>query len=162
EIDELGTRRELRTNLFYAQNLFEAARAEELGAKNDRHAAFAEPLAEEILSELHQNEILDGNSTIMGPVRASPGFGLAIGAPARLAIAYGPPDTLCETAPLNYARTQHRATRLPSGAVLISGGVDGTAANGGPVGRLELYLPSGDLLTPVAGFRVVDPNGSTR
>jgi len=48
-----------------------------------------------------------------------------------LAIAYGPPDGLCATAPMNVARSGHRATVLGSGAVLITGGDQ----------QIELYDP---------------------
>ncbi len=75
-----------------------------------------------------------------------------------LPIAYGPPDTLCPTRKLNYARTGHQATLLQSGNVLISGGVD---AGGFPVPRLELYTPAGALFGLAAAFRVVDLNGET-
>jgi Galactose oxidase, central domain len=75
-----------------------------------------------------------------------------------LAIAYGPPDALCATAKMRFARSGHHATRLASGAVVISGGVD--AANG-PVQRLELYRPTGGPGAPVPAFDVVDQNGAT-
>ncbi|HEY7958240.1 MAG TPA: kelch repeat-containing protein [Polyangia bacterium] len=76
----------------------------------------------------------------------------------KVAVAYGPPDAVCPTGKLSYARAGHQATLLPSGDVLISGGVDG---EGFPVPRLELYVPAGDALTPPATFRVVDVGGPT-
>jgi hypothetical protein len=68
---------------------------------------------------------------------------------SELAIAYGPPDGLCATANLGHARAGHRATSLSSGAVLLSGGVDG---KGAAVTALERYLPSGDEAAPAARF----------
>jgi hypothetical protein len=77
---------------------------------------------------------------------------------SQVAIAYGPPDALCATGRMSFARAGHRATRLPSGNVLLSGGVDD---GGGPVSRLEVYAPQSDLFGPAAAFRVVDVNGPT-
>jgi hypothetical protein len=65
-----------------------------------------------------------------------------------LGIAYGPPDGLCATSLMITARVGHRATRLGSGAALISGGFDGAAG----VTVLELYRPAGDKSSPLAGF----------
>jgi hypothetical protein len=75
-----------------------------------------------------------------------------------VAVAYGPPDTLCPTGAMHYTRAGHRATRLTSGDVIVSGGV---TSDGFAVPRLELYVPAGDAETPPASFRVVDPGGST-
>ncbi|MDB4966560.1 MAG: hypothetical protein JWN44_2249 [Myxococcales bacterium] len=55
-----------------------------------------------------------------------------------LGVAYGPPDGLCATAQMVHARAGHRATRLGSGAVLISGGVASSTASVAP---LEIYRP---------------------
>lgn len=76
------------------------------------------------------------------------------GAGARLGVAYGPPDGLCATANMNQPRGGHRATRLASGAVLVTGGFDGALG----VSLRELYLPSGDAASPAASFRALpDP-----
>jgi hypothetical protein len=80
-------------------------------------------------------------------------------AAGRVAIAYGPPDALCPTGRLRYARAGHRATRLASGAVLLSGGV---GIDGFAVTPLEVYLPSGDATAPPASFRLVDPDGTSQ
>jgi hypothetical protein len=88
--------------------------------------------------------------------RSAP-FDLA-GLGPRVALNYGPPDSVCATSNLNYARAGHQATLLPSGSVLLSGGHDD---NGFAVPKLELYVPFGDDATPPATFRVVDPNGVT-
>jgi hypothetical protein len=56
----------------------------------------------------------------------------------RLGVAYGPPDGLCATGAMQAARTGHHATRLGSGAVLVTGGFDGD----GPATAIELYDPA--------------------
>ncbi len=68
-------------------------------------------------------------------------------------IAYGPPDTMCATAPLAYARGGHQATLLADGSVLLTGGVGGD--DGAPVVVFERYLPSGDAQSSVARFEPV-------
>lgn len=73
-------------------------------------------------------------------------------------IAYGPPDGLCQTGAMTFARAGHRATRLLTGEVLITGGV---GESGEPVTRLERYLPGGDGATPPARFALVDADGLT-
>ena len=50
-----------------------------------------------------------------------------------LAIAYGPPDGLCATGAMTYARAGHRTTLLGSGVVLVTGGGDQ---------HVELYDPA--------------------
>jgi hypothetical protein len=97
-----------------------------------------------------------GSSGIVAFGRSGP-LTLA-GSANRLAIAYGPPDGICATSAMSYARSGHSATLLPTGDVLLAGGIDGS---GHPVARLELYVPGGDLLTPPATFRVVDAGGAT-
>jgi hypothetical protein len=67
-------------------------------------------------------------------------------------LAYGPPDTMCATAPLAYARGGHQATLLDDGSVLLTGGVDN---DGAPVLVFERYLPSGDATSSVARFEPV-------
>jgi hypothetical protein len=83
--------------------------------------------------------------------RSAP-FGDA-GAPARVGIAYGPPRTLCRAGRLRLPRAGHRATALSDGRVVVTGGVD---EGGFPVGAVELYLPSGDEVSPPGTFRTVD------
>jgi hypothetical protein len=70
----------------------------------------------------------------------------------KLGIAFGPPDGLCATATPAVARSGHRATRLSSGAVLVTGGWDGD----GPATNLEIYLPNGDASDGTAHFRLVN------
>jgi len=71
------------------------------------------------------------------------------GAAPVAALAYGPVDSFCETATLAYARSDHRATLLIDGSVLLTGGVD---RDGNPVVALERYLPTGDATSPIARF----------
>ncbi len=77
---------------------------------------------------------------------------------ARVAINYGPPETVCATSDMGYSRAGHQATLLASGEVLISGGYD---QSGFPVPKLERYVPYGDVTRATAGFVVVDANGAT-
>ena len=53
--------------------------------------------------------------------------------------------------PMNSARTLHRATTLPDGRVLLSGGVDNT---GTPIGACELYDPIAGVFTQVGSMSV--------
>ncbi len=70
----------------------------------------------------------------------------------KIGVAFGPPDGLCATAAPAVARSGHHATRLGSGAVLVTGGWDGD----GPATNLELYLPNGDASDGNAQFRLVN------
>jgi len=78
--------------------------------------------------------------------------GIGLASDGKLPVAFGPPDGLCALPSMHLVRSGHRATRLTSGRVLFSGGVD---ADGQAVTALELYLPLGDAATPPATFRVV-------
>lgn len=114
--------------------------------------------------------VVPSNTKVIAVEGLGPGGVVAFGRTAPLALgsafgrqvalAYGPLDGLCTAASfhLNYARAGHRATRLASGEVLISGGVD---AGGVGVPRLERYRPVGDRFSPAATFEVVDIAGVT-
>lgn len=75
-----------------------------------------------------------------------------------LSIAYGLPDTFCETATMAYARAGHHATLLFDGSVVLSGGV---GRDGHGVAPIERYLPAGDASSPTARFELADPGGTT-